>query len=1054
MLFTGYIHEWLQKQKKKRDIREQFREIDSIITHFQKSFAALPRFHPSRVSLSYNLAISQLRRYILSNQRQDLDKAIFHFTESILFPSHSWIILGQFILRALFFLAHSLLRRSVVSEQPEDAIYAAKYLRHLRSQPHQAFGFPRSEVTVMLVDALAFQVKSEAGNAKQNITEISVLCHELLTSDASDSDTTRSLILLCSAVIPKFNMWDPDLPLDQVIECLQFARMRKPELRVAHTTLALCLTSRYYTTLVNDDYEAAASILDEITPSSSPRDGDNVCEAILQRLVTLMAVVRSQAHTSPEYSEEAIYRARAYLAVHPSDASFRHSLELVAKQRFRYFGSIEGYEASSGGPTSSQPESGWFKANDSEISQKGKLLEGLFSGIPKDDIAKMDEALEKGRAILASSPPRHMLSSSLFDLFGCILFEGYRRTNKIEYLNESISTLRQTFERPILQFTRFKTLRNLAMALLTRWEYFPSYCTRDMDEGLELFSQCVNDGYETLANRFKVAFLWTYFARRVYHPTVSTAYESAISLMQDTLLFAPTLQLQHVTLSEMANVNHRMPLDLASYQIIQGQVEQAIETLEKGRAILWAEMRHLRTSIDHLLKVDPQLGQKFAAINQDLEELTKSIPPSHKLSIDDSLSDDLRAVDPFGRFLLKQRRLLKERDNFITQIKALPGFGSFLTSPSFDTLRAAASSGPVIIINHSSWRSDTIIILHGAPPSVIPNPADFFFRSRALNSELLDARNKHGPDSYQYNETLAHVLAELYDLVGKPVINRLRQLNVPEQSRVWWYPTSVFCSLPLHAMGPIPSDDGGEDRYFLDLYIPSYTPTLSALIPASDSCDPGSPTPGLPSVLLVAHFDVPSPDVSLSEVCEDVKVVEQLNTRLTVKSLISEGATPTSVLDGLRGHQFVHFVCHGTLEAKKPFDAGFELHANERLTLLNIVQSRLPAAEFAFLSACHTAELTEGSSFEEGLHLAAAVQYSGFKSVVGTMWAMANQDGPELAKHFYKSMFPKKEKGKEKGEPEPYYKRSAGALRDAVKKLRKKRGITLERWVNFVHYGA
>jgi CHAT domain-containing protein len=50
-------------------------------------------------------------------------------------------------------------------------------------------------------------------------------------------------------------------------------------------------------------------------------------------------------------------------------------------------------------------------------------------------------------------------------------------------------------------------------------------------------------------------------------------------------------------------------------------------------------------------------------------------------------------------------------------------------------------------------------------------------------------------------------------------------------------------------------------------------------------------------------------------------------------------------------------VCHGTLEAKKPFDAGFELHSNERLTLLNIVQSRLPAAEFAFLSACHTAEL-------------------------------------------------------------------------------------------------
>ncbi|KAH9020282.1 hypothetical protein EDB83DRAFT_2199761, partial [Lactarius deliciosus] len=117
--------------------------------------------------------------------------------------------------------------------------------------------------------------------------------------------------------------------------------------------------------------------------------------------------------------------------------------------------------------------------------------------------------------------------------------------------------------------------------------------------------------------------------------------------------------------------------------------------------------------------------------------------------------------------------------------------------------------------------------------------------------------------------------------------------------------------------------------------------------------------------------------------------------------LISEDATTTSVLDGLRDHKFAHFVCHSTLEAQKPFDAGFELHGNKRLTLLNIVRSHLSTAEFAFLSAYHMAELTDGSSADEGLHLAAAVQYCGFRSVVGTMWVMANDDGTELAKHFY-----------------------------------------------------
>jgi CHAT domain-containing protein len=164
-------------------------------------------------------------------------------------------------------------------------------------------------------------------------------------------------------------------------------------------------------------------------------------------------------------------------------------------------------------------------------------------------------------------------------------------------------------------------------------------------------------------------------------------------------------------------------------------------------------------------------------------------------------------------------------------------------------------------------------------------------------------------------------------------------------------------------------------------------------------------------------------------------------------SLISEDATPETVIDGLYYHQSVHFACHGTLEARKPFEAGFELHGDARLTLLEIVRANLPTAEFAFLAVCHTAEVTEGSVIDEGLHLAAAVQYCGFRSVVGTMWAMADTDGRDLAKYFYKALF--------SGPREiPYHEGSAKALRSTVKKLRRKRGITLERWVNFVHYGA
>ncbi|KAH9026048.1 hypothetical protein EDB85DRAFT_199584 [Lactarius pseudohatsudake] len=122
-----------------------------------------------------------------------------------------------------------------------------------------------------------------------------------------------------------------------------------------------------------------------------------------------------------------------------------------------------------------------------------------------------------------------------------------------------------------------------------------------------------------------------------------------------------------------------------------------------------------------------------------------------------------------------------------------------------------------------------VILYKDLPPSVFFTPPNFHNHANQLKGQLLHTQKERGLDSKDYDFTLASVLADLYELVGKPVIERLRQLNVPEKSRVWWCPTSAFCSLPLHAMGPIPSDH--SDRlYFMDLYICSYIPTLSALI--------------------------------------------------------------------------------------------------------------------------------------------------------------------------------------------------------------------------------
>jgi CHAT domain-containing protein len=503
--------------------------------------------------------------------------------------------------------------------------------------------------------------------------------------------------------------------------------------------------------------------------------------------------------------------------------------------------------------------------------------------------------------------------------------------------------------------------------------------------------------------------------------------------MQAYVTFSPTLDVQHSRIVSRYNIFETLPLDYASYQIHTNRLEQAIETLERGRALMWSEMRGLRTSVDRIHLADSGLAEKFAAVNRDLEALTFSFSPNSNFDWQDN---GIEGFDPYGHLVLRQRKLQDDREKLISQIQTLPGFDTFLKPPAFDILRSAASHGPVIIINHSRWGSNIVIITHNAPPTLVPTSDDFYSRANKLQDQFLGAR-MNGLESDKYEDALRSILKELYELVGQPVIKRLKELNVPEQSRVWWCPTSVFCSLPLHAMGPIPSNISSP-QYFLDLYTPSYTPSLSALI---ESRKPGSHASGKPSILLVAH-----PDEKMPQALKEMRAVQAVGTRVT--TLFAARATPTAVLASLRDHAFAHIVCHGILEPGKPFEASFKLHRGKRILLLDIVRSQLPNAEFAFLSACHTAELTDESIADEMLHLAAAMQFCGFRSVVGTMWAMADIDGRDLARHFYESLFSDKWQGVR------YYERTAVALRDAVAKLRRKGGITLERWVNFVHYGA
>jgi len=1024
----------------------RLRECDAAISSNQHALSLLPRSAPTHVSDVYRLATARLGRYLLLDQQDDLEQSILGFTEAILsfplplpFPN---------INQAFHSLTLATFLRAGKSKHPDDVKYSVIYLRYRRGLPHDVhnpFSFP---VTSFLVSALAFQAELELGDVYENIDEMADLCGELLDSDISTDFLTSPIEAFVETINVHVVGISGDrkpkrrIPSEKVISSLRRAIIRLPDLARVSIVLAKYLLLRLEITVSDDDYNEGMAILDKVINFRGPGDTPSPYQKEALEPAVRFSFFRFLTSGKPEHLEEAIYLNRTLLD--------RLSLEHPARDNIIKFHSrLQGFRfdgirvqprwktvipestklPSFRDLTASLPELSINPLPGATFDKHRYALHlSVITRLP--DIAAIEDGVNYCKELIASYPDSQPAPYARIAL-GFLLGRAFECTNEIEYLDRAISASRDSLNTTDSRLFRSNSRMALISALLTRLLLLKR--EEDLNETIQLLPIAAENTGEGPA-RLLYLCQWASVARDFGHSSVSIAYDRAMSSMQACLTLSPTLDIQHTQLVvKMGDSIKSLPFDYASHQIHHGQLEQAIATLERGRSLLWSEMRGLRSSIDQIRSIDPHLADNFTAVSRELETVTLAISPSSNV---DGRDSDVEGMDSFGHLVVRQRKLLDDREKLISQIQALPGFDTFLNPPSFDTLRSAARHGPVIIINHSQWRSDIIIVLHNSPPSLIHTSEDFHDRAIKLQDELLGALRK-GLESFKYEDTLRFVLKELYELVGRPVIKRLNELNVPEQSRVWWCPTSVFCSLPLHAMGPIPAEVG-RPRYFLDLYIPSYIPSLSALI---ESQKPRSQATGKPSILLVAQ-----PDEKMPEALKEMKAVQAVDTQVT--TLFSVKATPTAVLARLPDHRFAHIVCHGILEPGKPFESSFKLHGGERLLLLDIVRSQLPDAEFAFLSACHTAELTKESISDEVLHLAAAMQFCGFRSVVGTMWAMADIDGPDLARDFYSSVFSDRTQGAR------HYERTAEALRAAVVKLRRKRGMTVERWVNYVHYGA
>lgn len=367
----------------------------------------------------------------------------------------------------------------------------------------------------------------------------------------------------------------------------------------------------------------------------------------------------------------------------------------------------------------------------------------------------------------------------------------------------------------------------------------------------------------------------------------------------------------------------------------------------------------------------------------------------------------------------------------LREIREIEGFESFLRPPQYSELRQAAVGGPVIVINVALVQSDAIIVLPHSDPILVSLPM-----AKLEVIQTLVARMGLQPAALA-DEDMVRILRELWKILVQPIVERLQSpvVGLCPGSRIWWCPAGPASELPLHAAGPYAE---GE-RNLSQIFISSYTPTLGALIRAREAQVPVARA-GRPSLLIVSQPETPGEDPLRS--AADERRFIQKHAHGTAMVMEGTSGTCNAVIDGLMTQSWLHLACHGHHDPLRPFLSHFSLHDGP-LSLRAIIQHELPHADLAYLSACHSAKVNEGHP-DEMLHLAAGMMFAGYKSVVGTMWALDDDTGSIMANEFYRMML-----GSGRG-PKTSDK-AAVALVKSLERLPD--WVPLTQRINFVHFG-
>jgi CHAT domain-containing protein/tetratricopeptide (TPR) repeat protein len=621
----------------------------------------------------------------------------------------------------------------------------------------------------------------------------------------------------------------------------------------------------------------------------------------------------------------------------------------------------------------------------------------------------LDEAIFLAREALDLFPQGHPYRSMSLSNLAAHLSSRYKQLRAMEDLDEAIVLGREGLDlRPQGHPDRSHSLDNLACDLRSR--FTRSKQLRDKEELFSLYAQLVHVPQVSSVD-LSAARGWICAAEDLQHPSLLLAYEISLRLLIQHLATLPSLP-QHLVI--LKTLTSSLAVDAFSACLRKCAPARAVELLEQGRGVFWNQLTRLRsTPLDDVVASCP-------AGNVLVEEFTR-------LAL--LIRNALNSPDPDQHE--RVCRLNLKLQGIVTNIRNLPGLSRFLLPSLFPDLQHAASGGPVIIVNASKYSCDALIVFLDRDPVHIPlqvTREDVRDLSTELHTLTLRARRA------DMAKELAFFLRKLWDRIVSPIVDCLKTSR-PFQSRIWWCPTAEFSVLPLHVAGPYRKGQQNLPH----LYISSYTPTLAALIHARRH-DPSNSTTEQTRFIAIGQAKAAGESELVSVGAELDTIGQRVDGLATFTRIDGEESCTFRVIEELGRNEWVHLACHGLPNRTEPLESAFALH-DGHFTIQRIIGCDFKNPKFAYLSACHTTVGDEKSP-DEVIHLASAMQFVGFRSVIGTMWAVDDGETNKITSAFYRHMVD------ESGRLD--HTRAAFALNKTMKSV----DVPFDQRILYIHLGA